>query len=84
MPTSHVTQFLQEATVPDETGQPLDLDCLYGLYTSWCLLHRINPLEDLHFREALQRRGVETGHIHRRITGTAAVDYILASYPAST
>ncbi|MGP4032128.1 hypothetical protein [Pseudarthrobacter sp. 1C304] len=83
MPTSHITQFLLEATIAEDAGQPLGLDCLYGLYTSWCLLHHIRPLEDLHFRSALEKHGVEPGNIRRRITGPAATDYILASFPAT-
>jgi len=83
MPTSHISVFLQEATVPDSSENPLSPDCLYGLYTSWCLLHRVTPLEDLHFRDVLRKQGVDPGNVRRRITGPAAADYILASYPAS-
>ncbi|MGG5174679.1 hypothetical protein ACQQCD_06595 [Pseudarthrobacter sp. J1763] len=81
MPTSHITQFLLEATIPDQTQEPLGSDCLYGLYTSWCILHRISPLEARHFRDALQHHGVEPGKTRRRIAGPAAADYIISSYP---
>jgi len=41
MPATHFEQFLAEAVVPDrEPGLGLGRDELYGLYTSWCLLHK--------------------------------------------
>ncbi|KRE81587.1 hypothetical protein [Arthrobacter sp. Soil763] len=83
MPTSHIARFLQEATVPDDAELPLGPDCLYGLYTSWCMLHQISPLDDLQFRDILQQHGVNPENFRRRITGPAATDYILASYPAA-
>ncbi len=83
MATSHFERFLLEATVPDETRRPLGPDSLRGLYTSWCLLHNITPVEDVTFRSAMQRCGVDLRNSHRRITGQAARDYILASYPAT-
>ena len=82
MTTSHFEQFLLDATVPDKTHCPLEPDCLYGLYTSWCLLHNITPVEDVAFRSAMERCGVKPGRSRRRMTGPAAMDYILASYPA--
>ena len=42
---SHFQRFLDEATVPDPEAAVLGPDCLYGLYVSWCLLHRIRPVE---------------------------------------
>jgi len=83
MPTSHVTAFLLEATVPDNTEPPLGPDCLYGLYTSWCLLNRITPLEELQLRDVLQHQGIDPLNLRRRITGPAAADYILSSYPVT-
>ena len=83
MTISHIHQFLREATVPDETESPLGPDCLYGLYTSWCLLHSISPLEDLEFRAAIRRQGIVPGSSRRRMAGPAATDYILASYPVT-
>ncbi|MET3923182.1 hypothetical protein [Arthrobacter sp. UYEF20] len=58
-------------------------DCLYGLYTSWCLLHHINPSADITFRAAMHRRGIDRPNCGRRMMGPAATDYILASYPAT-
>ena len=83
MATSHFERFLREATVPDELHSPLGPDCLYGLYTSWCLLHNISPVEDIAFRSAMRRCGVDPRNSRRRMTGQAATDYILAS-PALT
>ena len=72
MALSHFDRFLLDATVLDETQRPLGPDCLYGLYTSWYLLHNIAPVADLTFRAAMERR---------RMVGQAARDDILASYP---
>ena len=77
---SHFQRFVAEATVPDETQQPLGPDCLYGLYTSWCLLHNISPVQDIAFRAAMKQCGVDWHTSPRRITGAAAADYILESY----
>lgn len=44
MATSHFQQFLHDATSPaPDTDNPLGPDCLYGLYTSWCLLQGRTP-----------------------------------------
>ena len=84
MTKSHFERFLVEATVPDETEQLLGPDCLYGLYTSWCLLHNITPVQDRDFRAAMERRGVEWCSNRRRIIGPAAADYLLESYPPAS
>ncbi|MEV7135925.1 hypothetical protein AB0N24_23965 [Arthrobacter sp. NPDC093128] len=83
MATSHFERFLLDATVPDETCWPLGPDCLYGLYTSWCLLQNITPVSDIAFRSAMKRRGIDLRTSRRRMIGPAAADYILASYPAT-
>ncbi|MDQ1623874.1 MAG: hypothetical protein QOH19_2292 [Actinomycetota bacterium] len=83
MATSHFEQFLLEATVPDETHCPLGPDCLYGLYTSWCLLHHITPTLETTFQAAMHRCGVHRRNSRLRMTGPAAADYILTSYPAT-
>lgn len=83
MATSHFNRFLLEATVPDHTHFPLGPDCLYGLYTSWCLLHNIRPVDDISFRSGMERCGIDLHSTRRRMRGPAAADYILASYPAS-
>jgi hypothetical protein len=81
MAISHFEQFLLDATVPDDTHRPLGADCLYGLYTSWCLLHGISPVADIVFRSAMERCGVNVNNSRRRMAGQAAADYMLASYP---
>ncbi|MDR6504653.1 hypothetical protein [Arthrobacter oryzae] len=83
MAISHFDRFLLDATVPDDTHCPLGADCLYGLYTSWCLLHSITPVGDITFRSAMQRRGIDLQNSRRRMIGPAAADYILSSYPAT-
>ena len=83
MATSHFEQFLDEATVPDfDTDSPLGPDCLYGLYTSWCLIHGADPRPDITFWAGMHRCGIDIHDSRLRMMGPAAVDYILASYPA--
>jgi hypothetical protein len=82
MVTSHYEQFLDEATVPDpDTDCPLGPDCLYGLYTSWCLLQGMEPKSDITFRAAMHRCGIDVHDSRLRMTGPAMADYILSSYP---
>ena len=84
MATSHFTQFLDEATIPEfDTDCPLSADCLYGLYVSWCLIHRLEAKPDATFRSAMHRLGIDVHHSRLRMVGPAAADYILASYPAA-
>ncbi|MDQ0850971.1 hypothetical protein QFZ65_002909 [Arthrobacter sp. B3I9] len=82
MAPSHFEQFLDEATVPDpDTDCPLGPDCLYGLYTSWCLIKGLEPKPDITFRGAMHRCGVDIYDSRLRMTGPAMADYILSSYP---
>lgn len=84
MATSHFTTFLAEATVPEfDTDRPLSADCLYGLYVSWCVLHRIDPEPDPAFRAGMHCRDVDVHDSRLRMVGPAGVDYILSSYPAA-
>lgn len=84
MATSHFIQFLDQATVAEfDTYCPLSADCLYGLYVSWCILHRLEPVPDMTFRAAMHRLGVDVHDSRRRMVGPAAADYILSSYPAA-
>ncbi|WLQ05943.1 hypothetical protein [Arthrobacter oryzae] len=83
MAISHFERFLLDATAPDDTHCPLGPDCLYGLYTSWCLLHSIAPVDDIAFRAAMERCGIDLRNSRRRMKGPAAADYILSSYPAT-
>lgn len=84
MASSHFNQFLAEATVPEsDTDCPLSADCLYGLYTSWCILHSLEAKPDTAFRAAMQECGIDVHHSKLRMVGPAAADYILSSYPAA-
>ena len=82
MPATHFKDFLAEAVVPDrEPGLGLGRDELYGLYTSWCLLHKahLQPPEALW--AALQAQGIDPDSNDLSMTGPAAADYIVASAP---
>ena len=83
MASSQFQQFLDEATHPDPYDEyPLGPDCLYGLYVSWAALHGRAPKSDQAFRAGMLRCGVDIRTSHLRMTGPAAADYILSSYPA--
>ena len=83
MSASHFQQFLNEATMPDPSGDSLlGPDCLYGLYVSWAALHGLSPKPDQAFRAGMLRCGVDVRNSRLRMTGPAAADYILSSYPA--
>jgi hypothetical protein len=83
MPSSHFQQFLDEATTPDPSGDhPLGPDCLYGLYVNWASLHGFRPKPDQAFRAGMLRCGVDPDNCQLHMTGPAAADYILYSYPA--
>jgi hypothetical protein len=82
MPATHFEEFIAEAVVPDrEPGLGLGRDELYGLYTSWCLLHKaqLQPPEALW--EALLEHGINPDSNNLSMTGPAAADYIVASAP---
>ena len=83
MAVSHFEQFLDQATSFDpDTDCPLGRDCLYGLYTSWCLLHGHDPQPDVAFWAAMRQCGIDLGNTRLQMKGPAAADYILSSYPA--
>ena len=82
MPTSNFEDFLNEATAPD-TDSTLGPDCLYGLYISWCLSHNLVPAADGAFRAAMHQCGIDVHNSGLRMTGPAAADYILATYPSA-
>lgn len=82
MATSHFQQFLHDATFPaPDTDSPLGPDCLYGLYTSWCLLQGRTPRPAAAFRAGMRLCRVNVHKGRLRMKGRAAADYILASYP---
>lgn len=82
MTATHFDQFFAEAVVPDrEPGLGLGRDELYGLYTSWCLLHKAEPQPPAALWEALQHSGIDPDSNNLSMTGPAAADYIVASAP---
>lgn len=81
--SSHFEQFLEEATIFDPSSDTmLGPDCLYGLYISWANLHGLTPKSDQAFRAGMHRCGVDVHDSRLHMTGPAAADYILYSYPA--
>lgn len=84
MATSHFHQFLHDATSPaPDTDSPLGPDCLYGLYTSWCLLQGLTSKRGASFRAGMRLCRVNVHHGRLRMKGRAARDYALTSCPYS-
>lgn len=82
MAHSQFDTFLHEATYPDHAaGSSMDRDRLYGLYTSWCFLHQLPPRPESTFWAAMRKKHIHPGQNGLRMTGPAAADYIMASYP---
>lgn len=82
MPAIHFKQFLAEAVTQDrEPGSGLKRDELYGLYTSWCLLHQLEPQSPEALWNALEAHGITPDDNGLSMTGPAAADYIVASAP---
>ncbi|WP_437773774.1 hypothetical protein [Arthrobacter sp. KNU40] len=89
MTPPQISQFLQECIVHDDPSDSgINADALYGLYVSSCSLNRKIPLPDHAFRTALRLAGLVKGKNRKgkkrvfqglRMTGPAAVDYILNS-----
>lgn len=83
MAVSHFDRFLSEATAPDQDGGlSLRKDQLYGLYTSWCLLNQSAPAAGADFWSAMKAHRIRSSNSGLRMTGPAAADYIMATYPA--
>jgi hypothetical protein len=83
MTVSHFDRFLNEATAPDrDGGLSLRKDQLYGLYTSWCILNQSTPAPGAAFWSAMKDHRIRSSDSGLRMTGPAAADYILATYPA--
>ncbi len=75
-------RFLQEATALDPPADSaIGRNRLYGLYTSWCFLSAAAPLAEGEFWAAMKQKGIRPGHARLRMTGPAAADYILSTYP---
>ncbi|WP_457973612.1 hypothetical protein [Arthrobacter sp. D1-17] len=82
MADTQYDQFLREATTCEpESECTLKPDALYGLYTSWCHLTLQEPRPERAFWAAMRER-IDPGANGLRMTGPAAADYILSSYPA--
>ena len=82
MTSTHFERFLVEAVTTDrESESGLTDDELYGLYTSWCLLNRLQPEPPQGLWDALRAEQIEPGNNNLAMTGPAATDYILASAP---
>ena len=83
MDATKFEQFVAEAlTTERETDTVLGPDELYGLYTSWCLIHKLQPAAPDSLFKALKQRGIDPHNCELAMTGPAAADYILASAPS--
>ena len=83
-------RFMSDCIAADVAGdRGLTEDEIYGVYISWCVLHSVLPRTCGEFWAAMSGLGLnERRHTNRRwvrpglrMTGPAAVDYILASRP---
>ena len=82
MDSTHFGRFLTEAVRNDrETDSGLGEDELYGLYTSWCVINRIQPESPRVLWAALRDERIEPKDNELTMTGPAATDYILSSAP---
>jgi hypothetical protein len=90
MTATDYTGFLTACVRTDPNlDEGLADDELYGVYISWCFLQRMVPEPAKAFRMAMQDLGIRShgrgtrGSISPglRMTGPAAVDYILARRP---
>lgn len=90
METRDYTDFVRGCLAKDiREDQGLTDDEIYGLYLSWCILQRQDPSSCKAFRAAMsglgfqERRRIGRRYIRPglRMTGPAALDYILANRP---
>ncbi|MDQ0617453.1 hypothetical protein [Arthrobacter globiformis] len=83
MDATQFHSFIAEAlTTERETDTVLGPDELYGLYTSWCLIHELQPAAPDSLFTAVRERGIDPENCELAMTGPAAADYILASAPS--
>lgn len=83
MDATQFDQFIAESLSTErETDTVLGPDELYGLYTSWCLIHQLRPAAPVSLFTALRERGIDPENCELAMTGPAAADYILASAPS--
>ena len=93
MTTTNFGRFLSDCIAADPSGDQdrgLAEDEMYGLYVSWCTLSRQAPEPCGKFWTAMsglghtERHRIDSHYVRPglRMTGPAAVDYILASRPS--
>ena len=81
MAHSQFDQFLQEATYFDQASEStLDRDRFFGLYMSWCFINQQAPGAESRFWSAMKER-MPKGRKGVRMTGPAAADYIVTTFP---
>lgn len=83
MATSHFQQFRHDASPAPDTEGSLGPDSLDGPCTSWCLLQGRRPRPGAAFRAGIRLCRVNLHKGRLGMTGRAAADHILASYPYS-
>jgi hypothetical protein len=83
MATSHSQQFRHDASPAPDTEGPLGLHSLDGPRTSWCLHQGRTPRPGAAFGAGIRRCRVNLHKGRLGMTGRAAADHILASYPYS-
>lgn len=90
MTSRNFADFISDCIAADTAGDPgLTEDEMYGVYISWCGLHSLCPKRCGEFWAAMSGLGLnERRRINRRyfrpglrMTGPAAVDYILSIRP---
>lgn len=82
MSANHFDRFVEESlTMERDAEKGLSEDELYGLYTSWCLLHELTPGQPDALWAALKEHRIEPQDNGLGMTGPAAADYILSSEP---
>lgn len=90
METPDYARFVQDCIAAGAPGDHrLTEDQIFGVYLSWCELLSQTPGPCESFWEAMSVLGVDERHEDNRymrrglrMTGPAAVDYILASQPS--
>ena len=82
MTSAHFDRFLSEALATGrESDAGLGKDELYGLYTSWCLINKVQLQAPEDLWAALKVKGIDPDSNNLSMTGPAAADYIIASAP---
>lgn len=81
MAHSQFDLFLEEATYFDQASDStLDRDQFFGLYMSWCFINQHVPGPEDTFWAAMEDK-MPGGRKGVRMTGPAAADYIVTTYP---